>query len=727
MAQGNWVQGTGSYGKYCWCAYVDVAEVRRTDVTVTYRVTHGYGTRYAINCYANGSSSAGGSWSGSVYSTNNSGWVWVQCTSRDVTLNRGSGSAYNHTFTGQINVTGGFGNGTSNASNTVTVPCRAYSVPRPPKNLTAERLSDSSAKIEWEGDYTGMDGAYPWSTVKPAKATDGGAMTDIAEVGWNQKSYTCNSLEPGHRYEFAARAVGHGGTSAYSNTAVVYTTPTALGALTASKSGAGRVVLEGRDAPAYVDSWEFQRTSDAGATWGDVALTEAWEDESAPAGTIAYRARAVKAGLAGPWCESNPVTTICPPLAPSLRGLGGALPTGSTLSVSWVPNHPDGSAQSAAQVEVTDPSGAVSTVDVAGASASVGVSLASKGVWSVRVRTKGVDPGWGEWSGASVVRVADAPQAYFTTPAADGDKVVKMPVMAAWRVADETGVAWQQLRLYDHGLPLWTATVQPTARYFPLNYGMATFVNHHDYEVELTVRAGSGLTVTARRTFTIEWTPPAVPQLDVHTDPLLGCHVSPFPGTGAGGEPAPEYFTVQRVLPDGSTLALGGRLTAGQTASDPLPPLNTDYVYAVTAYAASGSTSTAEVPARVDSDAVAFSFGRAAETGWLGRRVLEGSSRAVRHTRELIHFAGSDGGLPVSYGLDEKEAEDKLSFRLIGVEEFLTFSRVMEDEDRCWVRDREGGRQRAVIDCDTKREKGGASWKASVDVTRCEWEEPVSG
>lgn len=161
MAQGNWVQGGSGYRKYCWCAYVDVVEVGRTDTTVTYRVTHGYGTRYAIDCYANGSSSAGGSWNGSVYSTNNSDWVWVQCTSRDVELARGNGDAYNHTFTGQINVTGGFGNGTSNASNTVTVPCRAYHTPHTPKNIRAERLSDTSAKVSWDVDYTGMTATTP--------------------------------------------------------------------------------------------------------------------------------------------------------------------------------------------------------------------------------------------------------------------------------------------------------------------------------------------------------------------------------------------------------------------------------------------------------------------------------------------------------------------------------------------------------------------------------------
>lgn len=275
MAQGNWVQGGSGYRKYCWCAYVDVAEVRRTDTTVTYRVTHGYGTRYAIDCYANGSSSAGGSWNGSVYSTNNSDWVWVQCTSRDVELARGNGDAYNHTFTGQINVTGGFGNGTSNASNTVTVPCRAYHTPHTPKNIRAERLSDTSAKVSWDVDYTGMNGDYPWSTVTVGVVKNGpGKFTDVGTVSWDTTSHTYNGLEPGCMYIFSAKATGPGGTSDYGVSApAIYTTPTALGMLEAVKAEAAKVVLKGHDAPAFVDSWEFQLTTDGGKTWVDADVS----------------------------------------------------------------------------------------------------------------------------------------------------------------------------------------------------------------------------------------------------------------------------------------------------------------------------------------------------------------------------------------------------------------------------------------------------------------------
>ena len=428
MAQGNWVQGGSGYRKYCWCAYVDVAEVERTDTTVTYRVTHGYGTRYAIDCYANGSSSAGGSWNGSVYSTNNSGWVWVQCTSRDVVLARGNGDAYNHTFTGQINVTGGFGNGTSNASNTVTVPCRAYHTPHTPKNIRAERLSDTSAKVSWDVDYTGMNGDYPWSTVTVGVVKNGpGKFTDVGTVSWDTTSHTYNGLEPGCMYIFSAKATGPGGTSDYGVSApAIYTTPTALGMLEAVKAEAAKVVLKGHDAPAFVDSWEFQLTTDGGKTWVDAGVNASWEDEEAPAGMVRYRARAVKSGLKGPWTESNEVTTICPPLAPSIRGVRAAYATGSTATLEWVPNHPDGSAQTSAEVQVTTPTGPTTTT-VDGPGTSLKLPTGTKGLYSVRVRTKGLDEDWGAWSSAAAYTVADAPQAFFTDPAADGATLRAVP------------------------------------------------------------------------------------------------------------------------------------------------------------------------------------------------------------------------------------------------------------------------------------------------------------
>ena len=65
-----------------------------------------------------------------------------------------------------------------------------------------------------------------------------------------------------------------------------------------------------------------------------------------------------------------------------------------------------------------------------------------KGTYRLRVRTKGADPSWGAWSEYAVFRVADPPQAFFTTPTEDGEAVVELPLRAAWTAVDETGITY---------------------------------------------------------------------------------------------------------------------------------------------------------------------------------------------------------------------------------------------------------------------------------------------
>ena len=726
MATGNWVQGSQYGGKYCWCSYVNVAEARRTNTTVTYLVTAGYGSRYAINCYANGSSSAG-SWNGSVYSTNNSGWVWVECMRSEITLARGNGSAYNHTFTCQINVTGGFGNGTSNASNTVSVPCRVYSTPHTPKNIRAERLSDTSAKVSWDADYTGMDGDYPWSTVTVGVVKNGpGEFTDVGTVNRDTTSHTYNGLEPGCMYIFSAKANGPGGTSDYGTSApAIYTTPTALGMLEAVKAEAAKVVLVGHDAPAYVDNWEFELSADGGKTWVAADVNASWEYEEAPAGTVRYRARAIKSGLKGPWTESNEVTTICPPLAPSIRGVSAAYATGSAAYVEWTPNHPDGSAQTSAEVTFATPVGTM-TAKVEGSTTTQKLPTDAKGVYKVYVRTKGLDEDWGAWSSAATYTVADAPQAYFTDPAQDGATLHAVPHTFTWKV-DETGVSRQQLALCDSGgNQLWSGTLDKDARSFSLSYAQHAFVNLTAYKVVLTVTAGSSLSVAASRTFQTDWTPPAKPSLNVFVDEKLGCQLAVFPGA-AESEDTPDtaYFTVSRVLPDGSTLQLGSHLATGEGANDPLPPLNSEFEYVAVAYAATGVSSTTRVKTTVPSSAVVFNWGAGAERSWLGRYLKDGSSRKVTHGYEMLHFADGGDGLPVSYGISERDVKDSMDFLLLDEGDYKAFLELMDTAGRFWVRDLYGARFRARLGCSVKRSNG--AWVASCDPTWETWEEPANG
>ena len=391
-----------------------------------------------------------------------------------------------------------------------------------------------------------------------------------------------------------------------------------------------------------------------------------------------------------------------------------------------MPNHPDGSAQTSAEVQVTTPTGPTTTT-VDGPGTSLKLPTGTKGLYSVRVRTKSLDEDWGAWSSAAAYTVADAPQAFFTDPAADGATLRAVPHTFTWKVADETGVSRQYLSLCDiRGNLLWSGTVDKDARSFGLGYAQHAFVNFTPYRVMLTVTAGSSLSVTVSRAFRTDWAPPAKPSLNIFVDERLGCQLSVFPGKADSDDtPETSYFTVSRVLPDGSTLQLGSHLAAGEGASDPLPPLNSEFEYVAVAYAATGVSTATRVKTTVASRAVALNWGAGAERSWLGRYLKKGSSRKVTHGYKMLHFADGGEGLPVSYGINERDVKDSMDFLLLDEEDYKSFLEVMNMAGRFWVRDLYGERFRARLSCSVKRSDG--AWVASCDPTWETWEEPANG
>ena len=302
-----------------------------------------------------------------------------------------------------------------------------------------------------------------------------------------------------------------------------------------------------------------------------------------------------------------------------------------------------------------------------------------------------------------------------------------MPHTFTWKVADETGVSRQHLSLRDiRGNILWSGMLDKDARSFRLGYAQHAFVNHTVYRVVLTVTAGSSLSVAASRVFQTDWAPPAKPSLNVFVDERLGCQLSVFPGRADSDDtPETSHFTVSRVLPDGSTLQLGSHLAAGEGASDPLPPLNSEFEYVAVAYAATGVSAATRVKTTVASRAVALNWGAGAERSWLGRYLKKGSSRKVTHGYKMLHFADGGEGLPVSYGINERDVKDSMDFLLLDEKDYKSFLEVMNMAGRFWVRDLYGERFRARLSCSVKRSDG--AWVASCDPTWETWEEPANG
>ena len=327
---------------------------------------------------------------------------------------------------------------------------------------------------------------------------------------------------------------------------------------------------------------------------------------------------------------------------------------GTSATVAWIANHPDGSRQTAAELEVTNPGGSSTTLEVEGDSKEALVTFDAVGVWKLRCRTHGAHEDWGAWSGFEEVSVAASPVVSITRPSTDTETVDVVPFEVRWEVVDVTGVSSQALRLLDSdGSALYSVELGPDHRSYEFRAGTYLPANLADYTVEVSIRGGSTLTGGARRDFSIDYAEPALPTAEIAYTPELGAEVSvkfgldgwavrgftlvspefsagdgeipvtsgmdyvPEGTVAIGGVMPTVSASVVRVLPDGSQWLVAGSMKDGETARDPLPPLCTDYKYVVTAFSEMGTS---------------ISHRRARKGGGIGARRKLRSCRCSLHT-----------------------------------------------------------------------------------------------
>ena len=552
---GNFVSGSG----YGWRVQVVVSTASETDTTITYNVYGQFYNEHRILSYANGSVSGGGqsrSWDGSTRNLNSGNPGTTNFASYSVKLNKGS-SARNETFSARFQVTGGYGNGTSNASVSVQVPAITYSAPNAPSSCSASRNSDTQATVTWSNGSTST--TRPRTAVLVERQTDSGSWVQVASLSESATNYTDNGISADHRYAYRVRSKGNGGTSGYSTSGYIYTTPAAPSSVTAAKDSASSVTLSAEGLPAWAEGYEISRTADGGGSWSVVgtAASFPWTDASAPAGTIRYRVRSYRGELYSPYVESNSITTITPPLAPTVQQLPSVIAVGSSFVISWTPNHPDGSAQTQAQIGYVVDSGSEQYISVSGSATSYTVPssmVTAPATVKVRVRTHGLDDEWGAWSAAQTVRVAVPPSASITVPPVDGARVGSLPLTVEWDASDATGVSSQSIALLDSaGSTLYSASLGASERELVLDESTYLLANATDYSLRLTVRGGSSLTTTVARAFSTSFAEPARPDAGLSVEPSdLSAAVTVY-----AGSPSSETGEVIEVPATPGTLVPG--------------------------------------------------------------------------------------------------------------------------------------------------------------------------
>ena len=232
---------------------------------------------------------------------------------------------------------------------TAWTPASEYNQPYPPKNPAVARVSDTQAKVTWEGNWDNASGRH-WNKVYVERSTDGGGYSQIAALNWDATNYFDNGVTANHAYAYRLRAANTK-YSDYVTAGTVYNTPAAPMSVAASLVSAGTVRVDADVANVNTaTSYAIERSVDGGE-WAKVSEVASFPyDDTGAAGMVSYRVQSLRGSLASAWAVSDRIAAITPPLAPKVALAAAVMPVGGGVRVSWTPNHPDGSAQEAAQV-----------------------------------------------------------------------------------------------------------------------------------------------------------------------------------------------------------------------------------------------------------------------------------------------------------------------------------------------------------------------------------------
>lgn len=609
-----------------------------------------------------------------------------------------------------------------------------YTTPSAPSECGASRSSDTQARVWWK---LGARASSTYLNVLLERRTDEGGWVQIATLGAATTNYTDNGVSENHRYDYRVRAY-NGLYSGYSTqNGYVYTTPAAPKSVSLAKIGGTRVRISIEAASPWADSYLYQLSLNGGGWSAEKSMGTSIEVD-AGGGSVRARVRAKKGDLYSGYRESGTVTTVVPPNAPTLSEFANVYALPATVRVYWSKAHPDGSAQTAAQVEVTDPNGHTSVVEVTTES-HADVSATVEGDHLVRVRTKGLDQSWGAWSPQGTFHAENAPTAHFVKPSSDGEVIDLIPFVATWDIVTSSGVSSQEIRLLtETGDVLHSAQLPVDARSYSFSVDTYLPQNERKYIVQLTALDGYSLVAQAKRLISTNYAEPAEPKVSV-TNVLgdLSARIVVYKGEGDSPESlltvVPTVrLSVARMLDDGSQEMLIDDLASGNEVIDRLPPLNVDYTYLVTAYSAAGTATTVEVPAHMASDGCeAFNFGADASRALL-LRLDTASDSTVSHGGEWFNFAlgPSAPGLPTFYPDGSMSASGSHSYVVLDEGEYKRIDSLRRQRGGCvcWYRDCWGLRYR--VKADWKLSYSAArymQWGVSVNVTEAVWEAPING
>jgi hypothetical protein len=591
---------------------MDVSQSGRTLRVTMYRQRNASSTFYndpngTITVRVNGSSAQGGASASNAFPTSLTVGTWYTAALVNASFTLDYGVSNAQIVVAWSYPTGSFASGSKTINRAVTP---FYDAPAAPTDVTATRISDTSASLAWTRNAT-TDA--PYTSQEAYRSENGGAPIDTASLSGSASSYTITTAA-NRKYTFTIQARNSAGSTDSDASSVLLTTPAALTSLAGAIVDTGIRLTFSKLLVPYTEAQVLlEVTTDGGDTWSTVhtfdatdlstTTSTAWIDTDAPtSGTVQYRATVKTNGgtqgtLSSAVTLSNEMVLNVPPGAPTNLAPSGLVDVASPIVLSWehTPSS-DGAAQSSRQVHYSIDSGSTQTDIVSGNSTAESYS------WTVdtddfsagetvqwRVRTAGSEPGtYGDWSAWQTITLRQSLSVSVTDPSGTwegGDITVEWTATAAWGSASQVAyriTMTDGTTTYDSGT-ITSATASGT---IPASAQR----NLTDYTVTVTVTDNYGLTsLPASTTVSTDFLEPGTVGLTWEYDDGLGQLVltPAFDDETSSAFDDTVAWMLERSL-DQATWEQIGTFTGDDPVSDGLVRIGADSWYRTTGYTSLG-------------------------------------------------------------------------------------------------------------------------------------------
>lgn len=471
--------------------------------------------------------------------------------------------------------------------------------PLPLTSLSVSRVSDTQHTVSWS-----IPSGVTNTEVIIQRRTDDGNWAQVGRPSGNPSSWVDTTTVANRKYEYRVAGVRNGRQAAWTGTVVVYTTPAAIGSLSAAKEGSS-IQVDASGLPPYATAYDVY---DNGSLVASNVTSFPWVHVSPNSGvthtyTVKSKRGALVSGFSSP---SNTVQLLAAPNAPTgLSPNGGAAASDQPCRFGWQHNPVDTTAQTAYELRYRVGAGAWTTLS--GTTVSYRDVTLAEGTYEWQVRTRGAHADWSPWSASATVTVITRPGVAVTQPGGSWDQPV-LPVTWSWVQAQGGPQSAWRVELLDAASQVLEVREGSGAA---TSVTLTTrLVDGAEHTVRVQAATGDVWSGWASQAFEVAFVPPDAPVVSGGWDEQSGSvSLTVEAGVDGPSSPAAVSVLVERSVDAGATWEVVLSAEPGNSLSDWESLSRGVTEYRVTAFASSGAATSVVYPVEATSVAVWLSGG----------------------------------------------------------------------------------------------------------------------